>query len=156
MNLRLPVADRTIDFAYFYHVSEHLEREDTYKILREIRRCLKPMGKALVQLSLIDHPDNQREFRTWARNGDDEGVRSRFYTEDEANTFLEMVALIPQIRLYIPGEFAVVVTKKDARVLGEMPLIQMSRPQQDATGNGTQAHHEPASNSMRRTRCARR
>lgn len=125
VSLRLPVPDRSIDFAYFYHVSEHLEREDTYKILHEIRRCLRLRGRALVQFSLLDHPDNQREFRTWARNGDEEGVRSRFYTEAEAYTLLRMVSLFPQIRMYIPGEFAVVVTKNDERVLGEMPLVQL-------------------------------
>lgn len=125
LSLRFPVPDRSVDFAYFYHVSEHLEREDTYTILREIRRCLRQSRKALVQFSLIDHPDNKREFVKWAREGDAEGVRSRFYTEAEVLVLLAMVRLSPQIRLYIPGEFAVVVTKHDGRELGQMPLVPL-------------------------------
>lgn len=125
LTLRFPVPDRSIDFAYFYHVSEHLEREDTFKILREIRRCLRPTGRALVQFSLLGHPDNQREFRTWAREGDEEGTRSRFYSESEADTLLGMVGMFPQIRLYVPGEFVVVVTKSESRVLGQMPLVEL-------------------------------
>lgn len=136
LNLRIPVSDRSVDFAYFYHVSEHLEREDTFKILCEIRRCLHPKGRALVQFSLLDHSDNQREFRTWVQEGDEEGVRSRFYSEPEAHTLLGMVRLFPQMRLYIPGEFVVVVTRNDARVLGEMPLVHLSPAQSGTEGNG--------------------
>jgi SAM-dependent methyltransferase len=127
-DLRFPVAARSIDFAWFYHVSEHMDREDAFRILGEIRRCLKPGGKALVQFSLLDHPDNRAEFLRWARLGDDEGVRSRFYTEPEIATLLAMARLYPQIRLYIPGEFAAVVTKVDARLLGAMPLVRLSSP----------------------------
>lgn len=127
LSLRFPVRDRSVDFAYFYHVSEHLEREDAFKILQEIRRCLRRNGSALVQFSLIDHPENQREFLKWVREGDAEGVRSRFYTESEVLALLEMVGFHPQIRLYIPGEFAVVVTKQDGRALGNMPLIPLAK-----------------------------
>jgi SAM-dependent methyltransferase len=123
LSLRFPLPDRSVDFAYFYHVSEHLEREDSFTILTEMRRCLRPAGRALVQFSLIDHPDNQRDFEYWARKGDAEGVRSRFYSEAEALTILRMACFHPQIRLYIPGEFAVIVTKEDRRALGEMPLV---------------------------------
>jgi SAM-dependent methyltransferase len=125
LSLRFPLPDRSIDFAYFYHVSEHLEREDSFKILAEIRRCLRRSGTALVQFSLIDHPDNQRDFLYWAREGDAEGVRSRFYSEPEALTMLGMARFHPQIRLYIPGEFAVIVTKEDRRELGAMPLVAL-------------------------------
>jgi len=149
VSLRIPVPDKSIDFAYFYHVSEHLDREDTYKILREIRRCLQPRGRALVQFSLLDHPDNQREFRTWAREGDEEGVRSRFYSETEVGTLLGMVALFPQIRLYIPGEFVVVVTRRDSRVLGQMPLVRLPHAQRESARSdrpapGNNRPHRPA------------
>jgi SAM-dependent methyltransferase len=125
LNLRFPVPDRWVDFAYFYHVSEHMEREDAFRILSEIRRCLRTSGSALVQFSLITHADNQVEFRRWARAGDEEGVRSRFYTEEEASSLLGMANLHPQIRFYIPGEFAVVVTKRDNRALGAMPMVTL-------------------------------
>lgn len=153
LTLRFPVPERSIDFAYFYHVSEHLEREDTFKILREIRRCLHPMGRALVQFSLLDHPDNQREFHTGARDGDEEGVRSRFFSESEADTLLRMVRLFPQIRLYVPGEFVVVVTKSDSRVLGQMPLVQLPAPHfhMDGSDNG-----RPPNKRLRRTALTRR
>ena len=122
--LRLPVASRTVNFAYFYHVSEHLEREDAYALLTEIRRCLRSTGSALVQFGLLSHPDNMHEFQKWVRKGDPEGVRSRFYTEAEAMDFLRMANLFPQLRLYIPGEFVVVVTSQDRRDLGQMPLVR--------------------------------
>lgn len=125
VTLRFPIPSSSIDFAYFYHVSEHVEREDAFKILSEIRRCLRRSGRALVQFSLLDYSDNQREFIKWARYGDEEGVRSRFYTESEISALLEMVQLFPQIRLFVPGEFVVVVTRHDSRVLGEMPLVPL-------------------------------
>lgn len=126
LDLQFPLNDRCVSFAYFYHVSEHLEREDTFRILTEIRRCLRTDGRALIQMSLLDHAQNQREFRKWARLGDPESVRSRFYTEPEALTVLSMARLYPQVRLFIPGEYAVVVTKrKDTRRLGEMPIIDL-------------------------------
>lgn len=128
-SLRFPIPTRTIDFAYFYHVSEHMDKEHAFTILEEIRKCLRRDGRALVQFSLITHPDNQREFKTWVRHGDPESVRSRFYTEEEVHSFLQMVKLYPQIRLYIPGKFAVIVTKSDSRVLGEMPLVKLYNEQ---------------------------
>lgn len=91
-----------------------------------IHRCLRRDGSALVQFSLIDHADNRGEFVRWARAGDDEGVRSRFYTETEAQAMLELAGLHPQIRLYIPGEIALIVTPHDERLLGEMPLVRLS------------------------------
>ena len=125
LSLQFPVEARTIDFAYFYHVSEHLEREDAFKILQQIRNSLRLNGRALVQFSLISHPDNQKEFQTWAREGDEEGVRSRFYAQEEAEVMLAMAKLYPQIRLYIPGEFVVVVTRKQSSLLGEMPVLTL-------------------------------
>ena len=114
-----------MDFAYFYHVSEHLDREDSLVLLDEMRRVLRPRGRALVQFSLLDHPHNQREFRHWTAHDDREGVRSRFYTEDEAALILGLAHMHPQIRLYIPGEFAVIVTRTDRRELGAMPLVKL-------------------------------
>jgi len=128
LSLRFPVRSSEVDFAYFYHVSEHIEREDALLLIKEIRRCLKPRGRALIQFSMIDHPDNQREFLTWARDGDEEGVRSRFYTDSEVIVMLKMARFHPQIRLFIPGEYVVVVTKTDKRVLGEMPLVSLNGP----------------------------
>jgi ubiquinone/menaquinone biosynthesis C-methylase UbiE len=125
MSLRVPLDNGTIDFAFFYHVSEHLEREDLFVLLKEMRRVLRSGGCALVQFSLLDHQDNQREFRRWTINDDHEGVRSRFYTEAEAALILRMVGFHPQIRLYIPGEFSVIVTKTDRRELGAMPLVKL-------------------------------
>jgi SAM-dependent methyltransferase len=125
VSLRFPIPDRSVDFAYVYHVSEHLEREDFFTLLAETRRCLKRAGSALVQFSLIEHPSNQRELLKWVRKGDTQGVRSRYYTESEVLTLLGMLKLYPQIRLYIPGEFVVVVTKQDGRTLGNMPLVSL-------------------------------
>lgn len=125
LSLKLPLMDSSADFIYFYHVSEHLEREDTFKLLREIKRCLRRSGSALVQVSLIDHPDNQKGFEKWAYIKDKESIRSRFYTEDEFRVILKMLKLYPQIRLFIPGELVLIVTPSDSRPLGEMPLVRL-------------------------------
>jgi SAM-dependent methyltransferase len=125
-SLALPVADRSADFIYFYHVSEHLEREQCFAILREISRCLKLRGAALVGFSVLDYPANRHEFVHWATAGDREGVRSRFYSESEAITLLGMAGLFPQIRLYVPGELVWVVTKQATATQGAMPLVQLA------------------------------
>lgn len=126
--LELPVDSRSIDFAIYYHVSEHLEREDNLTLLREIRRCLRPKGRALVGMSLLDHVDNLRQFQKWSPADDPEGVRSRFYTVTEAELMLSMANLHPQLRLYIPGEFVTVVTPVGQRLLGAMPLVKLKGP----------------------------
>ncbi len=126
VSLKFPVKRKSFDFAYFYHVSEHMDRENTFKILQEIRRVLKSKGRALIQFSLIDYPDNQLEFQKWARLGDEENVRSRFYTEQEANIMLRLSNLHPQYRLYIPGEFTVIATINDTRELGQMPVFPLN------------------------------
>ena len=100
-SLKFPLGNRVADFAYFYHVSEHLEREQCFAILRETARCLKLGGAAPVSFSVLDFLPNRREFTRWAAAGDREGVRSRFYSEPEALTLLSMVGLHPQLRLYV-------------------------------------------------------
>lgn len=125
-SLVLPVADRSADFIYFYHVSEHLEREQCFAILREIARCLKRRGAALVGFSVLNYPANRREFIRWANAGDREGVRSRFYSEPEAMTLLDMAGLSAQLRLYVPGELVWVVTRRATTTQGAMPLIQLA------------------------------
>ncbi len=125
LSLKLPVRSRSVDFVYLYHVFEHLEREDAFRILCQIRRILKPAGSALLQFSLLDNVDNQQEFLRWSNDGDEEGVRSRFYTEREIELLLGMSSLHPQFRHYVPGEFVVVAVKEDERVLGEMPLLRL-------------------------------
>lgn len=125
LSLKLPLKTGSADFMIFYHVSEHLEREDTFALLREIRRCLRRSGSALVQFSVLSHLDNQKAFKKWVGVKDDESVRSRFYSEEEISLLLGMVGLHPQIRLFIPGEVVLVVTTSDSRVLGEMPIVRL-------------------------------
>lgn len=133
-SLVLPVAGRSADFMYFYHVSEHLEREQCFAILREISRCLKYRGACLVGFSVLDYPANRGEFVRWATAGDPEGVRSRFYSEPEAMTLLAMAGLSPQLRFYVPGELVWVVTKRSASTQGAMPLVQLARTGRQRAG----------------------
>jgi SAM-dependent methyltransferase len=143
LSLRFPLESGSVDFAYFYHVSEHMDREDAFMILREMRRVLRRSGRALVQFSLLRHPDNQRQFQRWAVGDDVADVRSRFYTEPEAELILGLADLHPQLRLYIPGEYAVIVTKTDKRQLGAMPLVRLPRAKDD--------RREPATSSIGKT-----
>ncbi len=124
-SLAFPMETGSIDFAYYYRVSVHVDREDNLRILQELRRCLRPRGRALVQFSLIEHPENRKELSRWARERDEEDLGLSYLTESEARIFLDLAKLHPQIRLFVPGEFAVIVTKRDDRVLGEAPLVSV-------------------------------
>ncbi len=124
-SLAFPMETGSIDFAYYYRVSVHVDREDNLRILQELRRCLRPRGRALVQFSLIEHPENRKELSRWARERDEEDLGLSYFTESEARIFLDLAKLHPQIRLFVPGEFAVIVTKRDDRVLGEAPLVSV-------------------------------
>jgi SAM-dependent methyltransferase len=126
LDMKVPFPSGEFDFIYFYHVSEHLEREDAFRALREIRRCLKPTGRCLIQFSLLHHLDNQAEFRKWERLGDEDDVRSRFYTEEEVMLLLGMVRLHPMLRFYIPGEIAIVASARRNETLGQMPHLQLN------------------------------
>jgi len=122
-SLSFPIGTGTVDFAYYYHVSMHVDREDNLRILREVRRCLRPRGCALVQFSLIEYPECRADLARWAQERDEAELGVSYFTESEARIFLELARLHPQIRLFVPGEFIAVVTKRDERVLGEMPLV---------------------------------
>jgi SAM-dependent methyltransferase len=122
-SLAFPIATGTIDFAYYYHVSLHVDREDNLRILQELRRCLGPRGRALVQFSLIEHPDLREDLVHWAQQRDRAELAASYFTESEAAIFLALAKLHPQLRLFIPGEFVAVVTRRDGRALGEMPRV---------------------------------
>jgi len=128
-SLAFPIATGTIDFAYYYHVSLHVDREDNLRILQELRRCLRPRGRALVQFSLIEHPDLREDLVHWARQRDPAELAASYFTESEAAIFLELAKLHPQLRLFIPGEFVAVVAKRDGRALGEMPRVLLHTEQ---------------------------
>lgn len=124
-SLAFPVESGAVDFAWYYHVSMHVDREDNLRILREIRRSLRPRGSALIQFSLIEHPEFREDLARWAQERDEAELGASYFTESEARIFLELARLHPQIRLFVPGEFVAVVTKRDPRVLGEMPLVEL-------------------------------
>jgi SAM-dependent methyltransferase len=128
-SLAFPIATGTIGFAYYYHVSLHVDREDNLRILQELRRCLRPRGRALVQFSLIEHPDLRDDLACWARQRDRAELTASYFTESEAKIFLELAKLHPQLRLFIPGEFVAVVTRRDGRALGEMPRVLLHTEQ---------------------------
>jgi SAM-dependent methyltransferase len=128
-SLAFPIPTGTIGFAYYYHVSLHVDREDNLRILQELRRCLRPRGRALVQFSLIEHPDLRDDLACWARQRDRAELTASYFTESEAKIFLELAKLHPQLRLFIPGEFVAVVTRRDGRALGEMPRVLLHTEQ---------------------------
>jgi len=146
-SLAFPIATGSIDFAYYYHVSLHVDREDNLRILREVRRCLRPRSCALVQFSLIEHPEFRENLARWAQERDEAELGVSYFTESEARIFLELANLHPQIRLFVPGEFVAVVTKRDERVLGEMPLVLLRTEHEE--GESALSYPNPTRGSRR-------
>jgi SAM-dependent methyltransferase len=48
---RLPFPDESFDVVFSYSVLQHLRKEDVLAALREVRRVLKPGGRALIEMA---------------------------------------------------------------------------------------------------------
>lgn len=82
---------------------------------------------------MIEHPESREDLARWAQERGEAELGVSYFTESEARIFLELAKLHPQVRLFVPGEFVAVVTKRDDRVLGEMPLVLLRSEREEAT-----------------------
>jgi ubiquinone/menaquinone biosynthesis C-methylase UbiE len=78
------VPDETIDLVYSILVLQHLEREDAFLMLRDIRRMLKPGGIAYLTFPNLLYDGYLSSFIQYAESGEVANkARARFYTPSE-------------------------------------------------------------------------
>ncbi|HEV2360493.1 MAG TPA: class I SAM-dependent methyltransferase [Acidimicrobiales bacterium] len=77
--------DDSFDLVYSVLVLQHVEREDAFLMLREIKRVLKPGGKAFLTFPNILADQYLESFVTYAETGEQATnvARARFYTPQE-------------------------------------------------------------------------
>lgn len=83
---KLPLADRSLDAIYGYHVLEHLDRHESRALLQECRRVLRPGGWLR-----ISTPDFKHQVASYL--GALEAVRAR-PGDSAAKTRLEFMRLV--------------------------------------------------------------
>jgi ubiquinone/menaquinone biosynthesis C-methylase UbiE len=83
------VPSASVDVAYSLLVLQHLEREDAYLLLQELRRIMRPSGTAILSFPNLLSETYLASFREYARTRVS-GVRSRarFYTAPEVECVL--------------------------------------------------------------------
>jgi len=80
------VADSSIDLVYSVLVLQHVEREDAFCMLREIRRMLRPGGVAFLTFPNLLHDAYLESFVHYAETGEVANrARARFYTPAEVD-----------------------------------------------------------------------
>ncbi len=115
LETRFPdVPDGSVDFAYSILVLQHVEREDAYRLLRELLRILRPGGSAYLTFPNFLSDEYLNSFLHYVEQGEVANpARARFYTPQELERLLpaagfELVDLRPGI------EIAVTVRKPEA------------------------------------------
>jgi len=93
---RIPdIADSSVDFVYSILVLQHLEREDAFLMLREIRRILRPGGTAYMTFPNLLSDVYLTSFVTYAESGEAavNPARARIYTPQEVERLLPAAGL---------------------------------------------------------------
>jgi ubiquinone/menaquinone biosynthesis C-methylase UbiE len=83
------VPDASVDLAYSLLVLQHLEREDAFLLLEELRRLIKPSGTVVLSYPNLLADGYLESFLQYAHNGaSTEPARARFYTPQEVERIL--------------------------------------------------------------------
>lgn len=118
--------DASFDAAYSIAVFIHMDKEDLFLYLRELRRILKPGGRLFFDTWNLAHPVGFRRFdfevQTYARAepGQRKDVaRNQFSTPQEIQIYLEQAGFtIGQLMFNSPWVQALAIVKPDAAALG--------------------------------------
>lgn len=113
------IPDHSVDVAYSILVLQHLEREDAFLVLRELRRVLRPGGAAYLTFPNLLSDAYLRIFL--------DGVAAR------------AVANAARTRIYTPEEVTRLLPAAGLRVEGlraEQEIIVVCRPGLDDQGHG--------------------
>lgn len=89
---RIPdVPDASVDFAYALLVLQHLEREDAFLVLEELRRVLKPAGRVHFTFpNFLAEAYGASFLADTRRSPDLSPTRARVYTPQEVSRVLEL------------------------------------------------------------------
>jgi SAM-dependent methyltransferase len=92
---RIPdVADGSVDVVYSLITLQHLEREDAFALLRELRRVLRPGGKAYITFPNILSDEYLECFVAYVDTGEVANpARARLYTPQEVERILPAAGL---------------------------------------------------------------
>jgi ubiquinone/menaquinone biosynthesis C-methylase UbiE len=78
------LATGSVDMAYSILTLQHLEKEDAFQLLREVRRVLHPGGKAYFTFPNLLSDEYLTSFLEYADKGEVRNpARARFYTPEE-------------------------------------------------------------------------
>ena len=78
------VPDASVDLAYALLVLQHLEREDAFVLLEELRRVLRPEGRLIVTFPNLLSDTYLDAFLRYAHSGEVANpARARMYTPEE-------------------------------------------------------------------------
>ena len=84
------VDDNAVDFLYSLLVLQHLEREDAFSMLREIRRVVRPGGSAFLTFPNILYDVHLASFVNYVDTGETTNkARARFYTPSEVERLVK-------------------------------------------------------------------
>lgn len=101
----LPFADNSFDRAYTHLVLFHLDKEDLFIYLNELRRVLRPGGMVYFDTWNLLHPDGWQRFLWELEHHRQKRVkpahRNQFATSDEIRLYTEKAGLVP---LYLHDE----------------------------------------------------
>lgn len=89
------VPDASADFVYSVFVLQHVEREDAFLLLREIRRMLRPGGCALLSFPNLQSDVYLASFIAYAESGEAavNRARARMYVPEEVTRLVTAAGL---------------------------------------------------------------
>ncbi|HLH47654.1 MAG TPA: methyltransferase domain-containing protein, partial [Acidimicrobiales bacterium] len=83
------VPSASVDFAYSLLVLQHLEREDAFLLMKELRRIVAPTGTVVITFpNLLADVYLQSFVRDATTGGVNNPVRARIYTPQEVGAIL--------------------------------------------------------------------
>jgi 2-polyprenyl-3-methyl-5-hydroxy-6-metoxy-1,4-benzoquinol methylase len=83
------IADASVDFLYSIITLQHLEREDAFNLVRDVRRMLRPGGRAFLTWPNLLDDGFLASFLAYADNGESTNpARARIYTTTELERLL--------------------------------------------------------------------
>jgi ubiquinone/menaquinone biosynthesis C-methylase UbiE len=93
------VPSSSVDLAYSFLVLQHVEREDAFLLLEELRRLLKPSGTVVLTFPNLLSDVYLNSFLNYAHNGAAarEPARARTYTPQEVERLMAAAGFLPEV-----------------------------------------------------------
>ena len=108
--------DAEFDFVFSFFVLQHVEKEDAFRYLRDIRRVVKPGGRALLQFPLTASRYFDESFMSDVDRGPPYRVtRPRLYTPSESIFISAMAGLYPQQQI-LRGDESILLCATEPRL----------------------------------------